>query len=86
MKFLKNFKILKIYHTVAYVWDEFYTVVTLKSTGSDDVKSGFVLPLLEEAEVFGGGVMAIGLLSRGGVNIRPELTRSEEGGVNILPE
>ena len=39
----------------------FYTVVTLKSTGSD-VKSGLELPLLDDAEVLGGGLAVIGLL------------------------
>ena len=38
-----------------------YTVVTLKSTGSD-VKSGLELPLLDDAEVLGGGLAVIGLL------------------------
>ena len=42
-------------------WADFYTVVTLNSTGSD-VKSGFELPLLEDAEVLGGGLAVIGLL------------------------
>ena len=42
-----------------------YTVVTLNSMGSDVTigTKGFELPLLEEAEVLGGGVTgAIGLL------------------------